>query len=74
MPPKNQNEKNIIMDISNKLKATFWNYYKDHKTDMMEEQSNSGSYFKDEHGFESSGSSDEGEDRKSTTSKEERPA
>lgn len=54
-----KNEKNIISNISNRLKATFWNYYKDHKTDMIEEQSFTGSYFKDEHDFQNSGSSDE---------------
>lgn len=65
MPPTTQGERNIVMNISSKLKATFWNYYKDHKTDMIEEQSFNGSYFKDEHGFDSSGSSGEDEDAKS---------
>jgi hypothetical protein len=60
MPPQTQAEKTIIKDITKKLKKTFWNYYKDHKTDMIEEQSMSGSYFRDEHGFESSGESSDG--------------
>ena len=60
MPPQSQAEKNIVKDISHKLKKTFWNYYKDHKTDMIEEQSMTGSYFRDEHGFESSGDSSDG--------------
>lgn len=54
-----ENEKNIIANIGSKIKQTFWSYYKDHKTDMIEEQSFNGSYFKDEHGFDSSGSSEE---------------
>lgn len=62
MPPKSKNEKNIINNISHKMKATFWNYYKDHKTEMIEEQSFSGSYFKDEHEFHSSASSEEGQE------------
>lgn len=37
MPPQTQAEKEIIKDITKKLKKTFWNYYKDHKTDMIEE-------------------------------------
>jgi hypothetical protein len=54
-----ENEINIISNISRKIKNTFWGYYKDHKTDMIEEQSFNGSYFKDEHGFDSSGSSED---------------
>jgi len=43
------------------MKKNFWNYYKDHKVDMIEENSSqSGSYFRDEHAFDSSeDSSDE---------------
>ena len=42
----------MIKEITQKLKNNFWNYYKEHKSDMIKEQEGYNDYFQDEHDFD----------------------
>jgi tRNA A37 threonylcarbamoyladenosine modification protein TsaB len=59
IPPQPESEKNVIKKIAMKMKENFWQYYKEKKLEMIEEEEVSSqdnvSFFKDEHGgFEES--------------------